>query len=49
MISVGNTIKTIDSLKKLYDNEYPCLNLELDIRDKWRIVFRISSSPLYSK
>ena len=49
LISLGNTIKTIDTLKNIYDGTYMGLVLNLDIRDQWRVVFRINASPLYSE
>lgn len=48
LVSVANTVTNIEKLKQILDGSIPNFNLKFTNEEKWRIIFRIHSSPLYT-
>lgn len=48
LISTGTTTTNIDKLRRLMEGTFSNLTLDFTNEEKWRILFRIQSSDLYS-
>lgn len=48
LISSGSSTANIDKLRRLLEGTYSNIKLDFTNEEKWRIVFKINSSDLYS-
>ena len=48
MIFNGSSLSSIDVLRTMLNGTHPTLNVDLDLEEKWKIVFKINGSPKFT-
>lgn len=48
LISNAISFDNIDKLKMMFDENHPTLNLKFDLRENWKIIYKINCSSRYS-